>query len=370
MAYDTVIDKARHQAACKATADAIRGKTGNTAKLTWDPDTGFKNAVNAISTGSTGIIPTGTKTITMNGTHNVSEYEYAQVNVSANASPTLQSKSVTPKAAAQTVKPDTGYDGLSQVTVSGDSDLVASNIKKGVQIFNVTGTYEGTSSAELPTLTNRGYASDLAMGKELIGPDGSIVTGTVREYSDSYMTPSFTGTIEWDDDWAVRNTLDEDVLLRKNTVVTTWLSYDVFGNASPSDVRQGVTFTSRSGIKQTGTATMGGSGGASMVTREGTTTTATFDTGLSEIVGFLLKRNTTTSTGLMNVSAIVPLGIYTYGYCSSYSDYFKNYGTATGTLGDTLNYCVIDGGTVSWTSTGTSAFVEGGTYTWQAVGYA
>lgn len=263
MAYDTVIDKTRHQAACKATADAIRGKTGNTAKLTWDPDTGFKNAVNAISTGSTGITPTGTKTITMNGTHNVSEYEYAQVNVEANAAPTLQSKSVTPKATAQTVKPDTGYDGLSQVTVNGDSDLVASNIKKGVQIFNVTGTYEGTGSS------------------------GST----------------------------------------------------------------------------------GGASGASMVTREGTTTTATFDTGLSEIVGFLLKRNTTTSTGLMNVSAIVPLGIYTYGYCSSYSQYLKNYGTATGTLGDTLNYCVIDGGTVSWASTGTSALVEGETYTWQAVGY-
>ena len=73
MAYDTVIDKTRQQAACKATADAIRGKTGSTAKLTWDPDTGFKNAVNAISTGSTGITPTGTKTINMNGTHNVSE---------------------------------------------------------------------------------------------------------------------------------------------------------------------------------------------------------------------------------------------------------------------------------------------------------
>ena len=83
----------------------------------------------------------------------------------------------------------------------------------------------------------------------------------------------------------------------------------------------------------------------------------------------LLKRNVANNTGLMNMSAIVPLGIYTYGYCSSYSQYVKNYGTATGTLGDSLNYCVIDGGTVNWNGTGTNALVEGETYTWQAVGY-
>lgn len=61
-----------------------------------------------------------------------------------------ETKSVIPGAEGQVITPSEGYNGLTEVSVSGDSNLIASNIKAGVTIFGVTGTYDGTEPEPEP----------------------------------------------------------------------------------------------------------------------------------------------------------------------------------------------------------------------------
>lgn len=80
----------------------------------------------------------------------VSSGYYTGGNITVAAVPT-QTKTVTPKATTQNVTPDSGKF-LSEVTVNGDSNLVAGNIKSGVSIFGVSGTLEeggGSGSGEV-----------------------------------------------------------------------------------------------------------------------------------------------------------------------------------------------------------------------------
>lgn len=55
----------------------------------------------------------------------------------------LQEKTVTPTKEGVSVVPDSGFDGMSKVTVNGDTNLVPENIKEGVSIFGVAGNHKG-----------------------------------------------------------------------------------------------------------------------------------------------------------------------------------------------------------------------------------
>lgn len=62
--------------------------------------------------------------------------------------PVLQNKTVTPTTSQQTVTADEGKDGLGTVTVNAvtaaiDENIAAANIKSGVTILGVTGSYTG-----------------------------------------------------------------------------------------------------------------------------------------------------------------------------------------------------------------------------------
>lgn len=60
----------------------------------------------------------------------------------------LQNKTVTPSTSEQTITAGSNYDGLGTVTVNAvtaaiDENIVAGNIKDGVTILGVTGSYTG-----------------------------------------------------------------------------------------------------------------------------------------------------------------------------------------------------------------------------------
>lgn len=77
MAVDKLVDSAQLDADLTSVANAIRTKGGTSSQMAFPA--GFVSAVQAIPTG---ITPSGTKTITDNGTYDVTQYASAEVNVS------------------------------------------------------------------------------------------------------------------------------------------------------------------------------------------------------------------------------------------------------------------------------------------------
>lgn len=216
----------------------------------------------------------------------------------------LQSKTVNPSESAQTIKADYGYDGLSQVTVNavsrtyvgsgvtkksaatytpgtsdqsiasgqylngtqtikGDSNLTAGNIRNGVRIFNVTGSYAGSSSSGgTNTSDATATASDIAKGKTAY-VQGKKVTGKLTEYLAGETLSYYTSgdeeiTIKRDsdsDNISIKiHCFDDDKIMRHNSYIKLGADAILFGNATAADVAKGKTFTSAAGVNVTGTA--------------------------------------------------------------------------------------------------------------------
>lgn len=224
----------------------------------------------------------------------------------------LQTKTVSPTTSKQIVKPDSGYTGLSQVTVNAmasgglgtpsisvaangvitatanvgaggylaagttknntltlssayDSDFVASNIRSGKTIFGITGTYTGTSGVTLPTLSNPAEAIHVAKGKEVIDASGAKMTGSLPLLSemeqangiDSYSKGAYPDDaalwISDDGRAGLYRVIDEACYCNGRTLIGTSINAEALGDATAADVVNGKTFTSKNGVKVAGT---------------------------------------------------------------------------------------------------------------------
>lgn len=258
--------------------------------------------------------------------------------------------------------------------LSNFGDASPSDVAKGKYFTSTSGLkIEGehvcSGGVTLPTLRNQGFASDLVSGKELIDQDGNIVTGTVEEIavgtplgfglSNIHELVAEDGTeINF---FRVSNTQSGDVLVRDGVTASMAVSKDEFGNATPDQVLEGVTFTSSEGLKLTGELVHTGNSGG-FVIKTGTTTSNVITTGLNSIRYIFIYKSSISATGFVQGVYRVDTGKTNYVYCSSYSSYLKVCATTENTNGS------INGGTFTWNGTDTQALTSGTTYDWIAVG--
>ena len=132
------------------------------------------------------IIPSGTKTISSSGTHNVTSYASASVAAGSVSSPsiTVNSSGVISASATKTA----GYitAGTASNTKNAkdlDANLVASNIKKNIKILGVTGSYEGGASVGTCTV------------KLGIGTMDWYANNNVRVFYTSYSSGAFNTNV-------------------------------------------------------------------------------------------------------------------------------------------------------------------------------
>lgn len=144
--------------------------------------------------------PAGNIDIEQNGVYDVTDYAQATVQVpntyaagdegkvvsnGALVSQTAHAD-ITPTTADQTI--DTTLNN--SIKVKGDADLIAGNIKKDVEIFGVTGSYEGSGGGRAITLLNTVEVTEQVRAVNVDISDYSSLYNYIFIYIDAELTAS------------------------------------------------------------------------------------------------------------------------------------------------------------------------------------
>lgn len=111
---------------------------------------------------------------------------------SGSAQPVIDPLSITPTTSQQTITAPSGVDGYSPITVNAvtssiDANITAGNIKNGVSILGVTGTYSGGGSSSKYSVEIDNLLGDIDSQGKLLSP---------RFSSSASFSASFSGVTE------------------------------------------------------------------------------------------------------------------------------------------------------------------------------
>lgn len=170
------------ESSLQSIADAIRAKNGT--QDTYKPDE-MADAIEAISGG--GITPTGTININQNGTHDVTSYASANVNVPTGSTPVINPLSVTENG---TYTAPSGVDGYSPITVNVPQGVTPTGTKQISITENGTTTEDVSNyaNAEIEVNVSGGGGTDLS---------GAVLDGSISgAYENSDITTLRTHALD------------------------------------------------------------------------------------------------------------------------------------------------------------------------------